>query len=86
VWDIEEFARISDGFLTYPKSDNNVTILLDFRAKAARMKPRRSSGVHSSHDSRAGSRVNKSGRRNRKKRSPGYFSEPKRIVRVYKLC
>ncbi|HEX7617339.1 MAG TPA: hypothetical protein VF480_01325, partial [Verrucomicrobiae bacterium] len=36
-----------------PQSDDNVTIMLDFPAKAASIKPRRSSGVRSPHDSRA---------------------------------
>src|ERR1035438_7028065 len=46
-------ARYSGGFPINLKSDNNVTIMLDFRAKAASIKPRRSSGVRSLHDSRA---------------------------------
>jgi hypothetical protein len=54
-------GRYSSGFPIYPQSDDNVTIMLDFRAKAASIKPRRSSGVRSLHDSRASGRVNNSG-------------------------
>jgi hypothetical protein len=38
-------TRHSGGFPINPQSDDNVTIMLDFPAKAARMKPRRFSGV-----------------------------------------
>jgi hypothetical protein len=75
--------RYSGGFPIYPKSDDKVTIMLDFRVKAASMEPRRSSGVRSLHDSRASGRVNKSGPpQSQKERTPVYFSEPKRIVQV----
>jgi hypothetical protein len=76
-------ARYSGGFPINLKSDNNVTIMLDFRAKAASIKPRRSSGVRSLHDSRASGRVNKSGSpQSAKQRSSVYLSELKRIVLV----
>jgi hypothetical protein len=41
-------TRYSGGFPIYPKSDDKVTIMLDFGVKAASIEPRRSSGVRKS--------------------------------------
>ena len=70
--------RHSGGFLIHIKSYDKVAIMLDLRAKAASIKPRRSSGVRGLHDSRASGRVNSLGSpQSAQQRSPMDFSELK---------